>query len=1149
MISLSDVMLNNSIVDSHPSIDHFNMNIHILPLNVREKIMDEIYNDYSYLSLSREGKNGIYYNHQVFFSRIFPKLGRMIILDEAGSGKTKLVLSYLYSSFTWTVSSNVDIYNYINLGSPNINMAIYAANNKSLLRKVESEMLDTFLFSNVGGGVDAKLISSRLSMLTYHGLVNRMKKYDTNDKLINSKFGENMLLIVDEIHNITPNDTKTMENIIQNTESNIIRFDKDNYSKIQAIYRLARYTSAKIIFLSASIMANDANPELASILSMLFGEYVSVEPTNISRYNLRDDFYYLTYGYSLFIRASRVETNVEYKYNMEIGINNDIVNILNFTDQSGYTHYYNHGHPDIKIMAYGMSTLQSYFLRMYNIKSEDSAKNDSFYNINNKITFAIPVNEEQDLTYDQLYSKYGDIRKQIEKYYAQQSSPFDINMINKMDKLKRISTVYYNFILNLSNLFEHYSQYSEAMSKSHIEFSRYYGIGSHAVYIEDIESYGLNLVVTILEHNNHTIKGRPFKFDHYSISSDNPKYAIITSATKSKEREQILNILHSASNHSGKLIKLVIFTDAVQGLNIRALSIQFLSIPWNKAKLYQSMYRIIRAEGLSSLLDVINKYAYENNIQPIDNLLVEIILYTAYPQVYLTTDNNRIYFNESNNPMSYFDSYGISKYIKIVEKNIDIDKTLFRLRQNSFSYLINDYRRISENDFCIYNCIRNISNPNYDQFINPIRSYQNLVEYSNNIYYVSYLYQDVLNDVYIPKFANNNSIRDYYVHKYKHSISLQEKEILEIYTFFYVRLSEEISLSSLLEKSLNKYYNVITQKLYENILDIENCDNVLQYQYNMTTFKYGILDLITDQEDRRIIRNMINFWFIMRMPDDSEVENIEYHTSYFYEQLTMDLITTNTNKILMFHSIDAYNNLSNEYTKGRLFIGYDKTPFKYKTGALTKWKESNASTNMGIYMLNMYRLLRYADMGIYSNGGNIFVIDYYKTDTDKGKDKLSKYRYYYYPNVDKNKKTSYRGNTSKTIEMLCMNMVLVGMDPYTDHLKGSVYHINTIKIPNLLDDIASLNVYYRLNNELEVADSIYSILISSKLINDSLKSSIINIYQYIPNKFEFITRLYSYYKLLKSSTRLLSTFTTMLEKFIENRDKNDLFIYREMYHF
>ncbi len=224
--------------------------------------------------------------------------------------------------------------------------------------------------------------------------------------------------------------------------------------------------------------------------------------------------------------------------------------------------------------------------------------------------------------------------------------------------------------------------------------------------------------------------------------------------------------------------------------------------------------------------------------------------------------------------------------------------------------------------------------------------------------------------------------------------------------------------------------------------------------------------------------------------------------------------------------------------------------FRYKLSQGT-WDTSDSTTNTGKYIMNMYKLKRYAEMGIYMGDRNIFVLNNYKTvdsnyqTTDSG----SIFRYYYYPNVGQDNKTMFRGNTAKTIDTLCVNMVLVGMNPFEDYRKYGG-NVGKFKSPGI--DLDARNMGANTLDKGSVMTALYNYLYNNG--PNELKAILSKLIKYIgggknyvnfDKQYDFIIRLYAFKEGMKRNGINVSNMRKRMEDYLIELNKTTMIIYNE----
>jgi hypothetical protein len=106
------------------------------------------------------------------------------------------------------------------------------------------------------------------------------------------------------------------------------------------------------------------------------------------------------------------------------------------------------------------------------------------------------------------------------------------------------------------------------------------------------------------------------------------RYALLTSLSDDETIRNILTLFNSKENVNGDYIKVIIASvKAREGLNLANVqNIHLVNPGWNQSGMYQAMYRAIRATSHVELLKILKEKAKENNENP-DEVRVKINVY------------------------------------------------------------------------------------------------------------------------------------------------------------------------------------------------------------------------------------------------------------------------------------------------------------------------------------------------------------------------------------------------------------------------------------------------------------------------------------------------------------------------------------------
>jgi hypothetical protein len=106
------------------------------------------------------------------------------------------------------------------------------------------------------------------------------------------------------------------------------------------------------------------------------------------------------------------------------------------------------------------------------------------------------------------------------------------------------------------------------------------------------------------------------------------RYALLTSLSDDETIRNILTLFNSKENVNGDYIKVIIASvKAREGLNLANVqNIHLVNPGWNQSGMYQAMYRAIRATSHVELLKIMKEKAIENNENP-DEVRVKIKVY------------------------------------------------------------------------------------------------------------------------------------------------------------------------------------------------------------------------------------------------------------------------------------------------------------------------------------------------------------------------------------------------------------------------------------------------------------------------------------------------------------------------------------------
>jgi superfamily II DNA or RNA helicase len=863
-------------------------------------------------------KKGDLMKHQKIIARFFSSrtiYDRLLLYHEMGSGKTCAAIAAIEQ---------------IKSENNNFKGALYLAKGEDLI--------DNFINELINVCTDGRYIPENSENLTSGELKQRQKKsiknyyswntfqkfakyiQDNNDLYLQKNF-DNMIIVIDEIHNLRIKDKKK---------------GLDIYKEFFRFLHVIK--NSKILLLSGTPMKDNVE-EISSVMNLLLPYGKDKKPYILTG----EDFinkYFNKKNNILEIKNDKVEEikkifkgKVSFLNSMQTDIKKEFIG-----EKLGNLNYF-------KVSKDIMSDFQqNYYKKAY----RNDINEKSIYNNSRQCSlFIFP---------DGSYGNKG-----YQTYIRTQA----IKSLTKTDKK-------YNFYITkelkselLSDGNEHdkilnkIQKYSSKYTKSIKNILRAKKEGkSIFIYNEFVKGGGLILFSCLLE-----LFG--FRKANGSEKSEYPRYALITSETTSKNQtSKILETFNKKNNMNGKIINIILGSKKIsEGFSLKNIQIEEIHTPWfNYSETSQAIARGYRLfshkdlieSGITPVVEIFQRvslieesnikedieYKDEYNIEDIeeDNGEDMIIEYKT-DKKYLSIDLQMYEWSEIkdisikrverimkeaafdcslNYERNYKEGYDYQRECEYLECEYKCDGITYNLNKNLNNNKLNySTYQLYYNQKDIYSIINNIINMfkktfklNYKEIVRKLSQYTDFevlsslykiinenIEIINKFGFICYLREE--DNIYF--LIDNLSVKsNIYSSYYTENINIKKNEsfseiIQDIYiNKFYpeiinkiCKINDETELKKLIKKIPLKYQEILLENSLTSFMKDIN-KNVKQRKIILNYFKDDH-QFINEQwvssllyEDRKILRCMDNITFEWNNCD-------EYTYDIYLKQFKNDL--------------------------------------------------------------------------------------------------------------------------------------------------------------------------------------------------------------------------------------------------------------------
>jgi len=515
----------------------------------------------------RPEESGVYMNHQIIMSRFlssYTPYNGILVMHEPGTGKTCL---------------SVAVIEKVRSESSYFKGALILMNNPNLIKNYKKELTETctpgtYKIEDIDEITEIKLterqknirINKKLS--TYY----QFETIETFSKNIISKLSDDELI------------KRYSNHIIIIDEAHHLRVTKDENNQYQYIHRLLHIIkNSKTILMTGTPMVDNAS-EIASLMNLILDKNHQLPTGNkfIEEYMIKindvfvmnkdkiENFKELLYGKVSFLRS--MQSTVKRTF---IGRKLDLAHFNQYT-----------------------LPLKDFQLKCYKeaLTKDEEEKSDFYIKSRQASLFVFPGTDSIE------NGTYGDKGYNI----------YTKTVVNNANKTKKL-IIKKDFF---TNIFGDSTDHKEKLKKLENYSIKYATCinhlltdkGNHFVYLDFVHGSGAFIFISLLEQ---------FGFQNFKQSGSNPKYALLTSDTRS-DIDNAIRIFNSDSNVEGQNIKVIVGTRIIsEGFSLKNVQyVHILSPHWNFSNTDQAIARAFRLFSHEALLKIDK------------NLVIKIYLYT-----------------------------------------------------------------------------------------------------------------------------------------------------------------------------------------------------------------------------------------------------------------------------------------------------------------------------------------------------------------------------------------------------------------------------------------------------------------------------------------------------------------------------------------
>jgi hypothetical protein len=596
-------------------------------------------------------QKGELFKHQKLIQRMMRVLDRLLILHEAGTGKTCTMLSVgeFYEMISRTLDGMSD--SLLRQGFP-IKKTYVIVRNDILKDEFINQLVCTCTISKyetkyVNEARDERNRMSRikkeigrwyevLNFREFSNRINERKKVgiDSNGRniyQIESKLSDdeiikefsNCLFFADEIHNLRNVEGDFGEISDDDKESSML-----NYTSLWKVFHTAH--NIKIMLATATPMINEPS-DLVPILNLLLPRDKQVEDgTDFAKWKL-SEFEKLVRGMVSFVRI--LDTGIDVVYEGE-KIEGTYLNVAGKNIEATSV-----------IDATMMSPFQSRAYLDAEAKETKSGKSGIRKAARHASNFVFPreIEIKQGVAYfdEQAIGRYG--TDGFEKYVIEDENG---NYKFRPEFLKLVQP----FMAEIDGEEQPYTYLNDFSSKFIDVIQRCEeNPGNCFCYTDDFATASgavlLGLCLEIFGYKKYNPTSMPFETIGTKSSNGfcgkdegdgirkirikaEKRYAILTSAADRETVRNMLTLFNSKENMNGEYIKIFIASrKAREGLNLANVqNIHLISPAWNYSNMYQAMFRAIRATSHVELLNFLKEKALLEGKNP-DDVRIKVRVY------------------------------------------------------------------------------------------------------------------------------------------------------------------------------------------------------------------------------------------------------------------------------------------------------------------------------------------------------------------------------------------------------------------------------------------------------------------------------------------------------------------------------------------
>jgi hypothetical protein len=603
-------------------------------------------------------KRGEYYNHQKLIQRFMRAIDKLLILHEAGTGKTCTMISVgeFYEMISQTLEGMTNSLlrqsfpirkTYVLIRNPLLKDEFYnqlvcvcSKTNKYLSAKWIQEAKD----EKSRAIRVRKEVGKWYKVMGYRDFANKIftvkEEFDAKGKKITTfvpKISEeklkkkfsNCLFFADEIHNLRNVEGDFAEMAEEDRESNIM-----NYTALWEVFHTAQ--NIKVMLATATPMINRP-ADLVPILNLLLPETKQVaDNTDFAKMSLKN-FEKIVRGLVSFVRVLDTGIDVVYKGDPIEGATLEVageeVEATTVLQASTMSDFQSRGYLDAELK-------EETDVRASGIRKP--ARHASNFVFPRKITTV-----EGELTFDEdqigLYGTEGfkeyteEVKKGVYRFKKNFQELVKRKLVQVEEEVEedgRVETIVTEKNLSLlptfSQKFEDIIQLCEENDGSCFCYTDDFALASGAVLLGlCFEIYGFkrfNTDSSAFEILGSKTTGAGSGF--CAKDAENVKrrirvepakrYAILSSDVEQETIRNILTLFNSKENMNGEYIKVIIASrKAREGLNLANVqNVHLVNPSWNQANMYQAIFRAIRATSHVDLLAAKRQKAIEEGKDP-----------------------------------------------------------------------------------------------------------------------------------------------------------------------------------------------------------------------------------------------------------------------------------------------------------------------------------------------------------------------------------------------------------------------------------------------------------------------------------------------------------------------------------------------------